>query len=81
MTAPSFYGAPDDREYAVVERRFRELRDSAFAATPDAVLASFMEFRVLLDADIHAIKRRLFSPSLSSRDDDKAASRWISLRS
>jgi hypothetical protein len=76
--APSFFGAPDDRPYALVERRFRELREDAFLSTPDAALASFMQLRTLVDADVREIKGRLFSPSLSSRDDDKAASRWIS---
>ena len=74
----SFYGAPDDRPYALLERRFREMADSVFTSTPDAVHASFMELRALVDADVHAIKRRLFTPSLASREDDKTAGRWIS---
>ena len=77
-TGLSFYGAPDDHAYALVERRFRESADDVFLATPDAVVASFMDLRLLVDADVHAIKRRLFAPSLASRNDDKAAGRWLS---
>ena len=74
----SFHGAPDDGAYALAERRFRELPDSAFAETPGDVYASFMQFRARIDADVRAVKRRLFATSLASRDDDKTAARWIS---
>jgi hypothetical protein len=74
----SFHGAPDDGAYALAERRFRELPDTAFANAPHEVYASFMEFRTRIDADVQAVKRRLFATSLASRDDDKTAARWIS---
>jgi hypothetical protein len=76
--ASSSHPLPDDRPYRLAEHRFREMPDAAFIAAPHAVLESFMELRVLVDADVHAIKRSLFAASLASRDDDKAASRWIS---
>jgi hypothetical protein len=76
--APSFYGMPDDRAYALVERRFRSLADDMFMSAPEAVTKSFMDLCVLVDTDVRAIKRRLFTPSLASRDDDKGAGRWIS---
>jgi hypothetical protein len=74
----SFYNAPNDRAYALLERRLRESRDSVFVSTPDAMLRLFTELRARVDTDVQAIKRRLFVPSLASRDDDKAAGRWIS---
>jgi hypothetical protein len=73
----SFYGAPDAHAYAALERRLQVLSDSVFVATPDAVLREFMELRAQVDLDVHALKSRLFGPSLASKEDDKAAGRWI----
>jgi hypothetical protein len=74
----SFYGAPDERAYALLERRLRESPDSAFTSTADTVLGMFAELAARVDADVNAVKRRLFAPSLASADDNKAAGRWIS---
>ncbi len=78
MSALSFHGAPDEHGYVLLERRLRALPDAVFTSSPDDVLSEFMAMHARVDADVHAIKRRLFSPSLASRDDDKSASRWIS---
>ena len=76
--APSFYGIPDDRAYVQAERHYRELTDEQFLSAPKAATESFMELCALVDTDVRAIKLRLFAPSLASKDDDKAAGRWIS---
>jgi hypothetical protein len=73
----SFSGAPDARAYVMSERRMRALRDSAFVFSPQAVMLEFMELRGQVDADVHALKVRLFTPSLGPIPDHMAACRWI----
>jgi hypothetical protein len=73
-----FHGAPDEHDYVMLERRYRAASDAAVIASPSAVVDEFFVMHARVDADVHAIKARLFTPSLASRDDDKAASRWIS---
>lgn len=74
----TFYGAPDARAYAAIERRLQALRENAFESTPDAALGEFMELRGQIDAYVDALKRHLFAPSLAAKASDNAAFRWIS---